>query len=155
MKENNRYREKMLANPTYWVEGINGLLYDAIVNYMEKNQMKRKDLARHLNISTGRISQILNDGDINFSLEKIIEIAIKVDKFPNFSFEDKEAYFEKERFLAHATSIFMSYNRNEVSLNFDEITVNSVEEVEPRVIALHHKVEMRETSFVVSNQLTY
>lgn len=96
MKTTRNFRAHILENPIYWVEGINGMLYDAIVRYMEKHQMKQKDLAKHLGISPGRVSQILNDGNINFSIEKIIEIAIKVDKIPNFVFEDKLTYLEGE-----------------------------------------------------------
>ena len=99
MKTTRNFREQILENPVYWVEGINGMLYDAIVTYMEKHQMKQKDLAKHLSISPGRVSQILNDGNINFSLEKIIEIAMKVDKIPNFLFEDKSTYLQSERHL--------------------------------------------------------
>ncbi|MEN9743266.1 MAG: hypothetical protein RLZZ65_1071 [Bacteroidota bacterium] len=94
MKTTKSFREKVLNNPIYWVEGINGMLYDAIVTYMENHQMKQKDLARHLSISPGRVSQILNEGNINFSLEKLIEIALKVDKYPNFIFEDKSSFRE-------------------------------------------------------------
>ena len=96
MKTTQNFRAQILENPMYWVEGINGMLYDAIVRYMEKHQMKQKDLAKHLGISPGRVSQILNDGNINFSIEKIIEIAIKVDKIPNFVFEDKSTFLERE-----------------------------------------------------------
>ncbi|MFM6965114.1 MAG: transcriptional regulator [Sphingomonadales bacterium] len=96
MKTTRNFRAQILENPIYWVEGINGMLFDAIVDYMEKHQMKQKDLAKHLGISPGRVSQILNDGNINFSIEKIIEIAIKVDKIPNFIFEDKSTFLERE-----------------------------------------------------------
>ena len=96
MKTTRNFRAQILENPIYWVEGINGMLYDAIVRYMEKHQMKQKDLAKHLGISPGRVSQILNDGNINFSIEKIIEIAIKVDKISNFIFEDKSTFLEGE-----------------------------------------------------------
>lgn len=36
MKTTRNFREQILENPVYWVEGINGMLYDAIVTYMEK-----------------------------------------------------------------------------------------------------------------------
>lgn len=94
MKEKEN-RAKILSQPSYWVEGVNAYLYDAIVSYMEKNNLKQKDLAEHLGISKGRVSQILNDGEINFSLEKIIQIALKVDKIPDFRFVDKIDYKEK------------------------------------------------------------
>ncbi len=121
MKANNQFREKMLNHPKYWVEGINALLYDAIVTYMKIHNMKRKDLAVHLDISPGRVSQILNDGEINFSMEKIIEIALKVDKFPTFAFEDKEVFLERERKVSDRKKIFLSHDKNEISLESDPI----------------------------------
>lgn len=82
-------RENILNDPGYWVEEINGQLYDAIVRFMEDNNMTRSDLAKHLNLSKGRISQILNDGEINFSLEKIVSLLLKVDRYPIIRFEKK------------------------------------------------------------------
>jgi transcriptional regulator with XRE-family HTH domain len=63
---------------------------------MEVHNMKRKDLAKYLGISKGRMSQIINDGDINFSLEKIIQIALKIGKIPSFKFQDKKEFLEHE-----------------------------------------------------------
>ena len=96
MKNKTDLQEKILNQPSYWVEGINGILYDAILTYMEENNLNQTKLAEHLGISKGRVSQILNEGDINFSLEKIIEIALKIGKFPVFNFEDKEEYMNKK-----------------------------------------------------------
>jgi len=97
MTNNSSNREQILNQPAYWVENINAFLYDAIVGYMEDNNLNQKQLAKHLDLSTGRVSQILNDGEINYSIEKIVEIALKVGKFPNFKFENKEAYLAKEK----------------------------------------------------------
>ena len=82
MKPANNIRETILSQPSYWVEGVNGSLYNAVLSYMEANNLNRTQLASHLGISKGRVSQILNDGEINFSLQKIIEIALKVGKIP-------------------------------------------------------------------------
>ena len=94
--KNNRddIREKILNQSSYWVEGINSFLYTAIIEYMETNDMNRTKLADYLGISKGRVSQILNDGEINFRIEKVIQIALKVNKFPVFAFQDKDEYLE-------------------------------------------------------------
>ena len=139
MKANNQLREKMLNHPTYWVEGINGLLYDAIVSYMKKHNMKRKDLAKHLDISAGRVSQILNDGEINFSIEKIIEIAIKVDKFPTFVFEDKESFLERERKMSEVKRIFLTYDKNEIS-HHDESSETKIIPLSPNNVSENYTV---------------
>jgi len=134
MNTNNNIREKILNQPSYWVEGINGFLYDSIVNYMENNNLNRTKLAEHLGISKGRVSQILNDGEINFSLEKIIEIALKVDKFPVFEFKNKQEYLNKEIKISNANKIFLNYNNNEFSsicvkdANTKVIPLNSISE---------------------------
>lgn len=89
-------RDKIISQPGYWVEQINGILYDAIMDYMETHNMKRKDLAKHLGISKGRVSQIINDGEINFRLEKIIEISLKLGMIPHFGLEEKCKFLAKE-----------------------------------------------------------
>jgi len=96
MNSESDLREKIISQPSYWVEQINGELYDSIMSYMEVHNMKRKDLAKYLGISKGRMSQIINDGDINFSLEKIIQIALKIGKIPSFRFQDKKEFLEHE-----------------------------------------------------------
>ena len=90
-------RDKIISQPGYWVEQINGVLYDAIIDFMETHNMKRKDLAKHLGISKGRVSQIINDGEINFRLEKIIEISLKLGMVPHFELENKNDFLEKEQ----------------------------------------------------------
>lgn len=90
-------RDKIISQPGYWVEQINGVLYDAIIDFMETHSMKRKDLAKHLGISKGRVSQIINDGEINFRLEKIIEISLKLGMVPHFELENKNDFLEKEQ----------------------------------------------------------
>ena len=96
MNRESNMREKIISQPSYWVEQINGELYDSIMIYMEVNKMKQKDLAKYLGISTGRMSQIINEGDINFSLEKIIQIALKIGKIPSFRFQDKKEFLKQE-----------------------------------------------------------
>ncbi len=81
-------RLRMLKRPGYWVEEMNGQLYSAIVSYMGEKGLNQSELAKHLNISKGRVSQILNNGGINYSMEKLVEIAIKVGKFPRFELHD-------------------------------------------------------------------
>ncbi len=95
MKSRERIREKILNQPSYWVEGINSFLYNAILEYMETHDINRTQLAEHLGISKGRVSQILNNGETNFSIEKIIQIALKVDKFPLFELKDKKEYLKE------------------------------------------------------------
>ena len=89
-------REQVISEPGYWVEELNGKIYDAIVRYMEARNFKQKDMAKHLKISTGRMSQILNTGDINFSYSKIVSILLKLDLIPHFELESKSELLKSE-----------------------------------------------------------
>jgi transcriptional regulator with XRE-family HTH domain len=110
MKRNDNIKEKILNEPSYWIEGINGFLYDAIVSYMKENGLNRTQLAEYLGISKGRVSQILNDGDINFSIAKIIEIALKVGKYPIFELQDKEEYLNHSSKNENVVNMVMDYD---------------------------------------------
>lgn len=111
----NNKRELILDQPAYWLEGINGFLFEAVQSYMEKNDLNRTKLAEHLGISKGRVSQILNDGEMNFSLAKIIELALKVDKFPVFELMDKQEYLQSESTKGKVKKMEISYNSNKYS----------------------------------------
>ena len=113
MKTNKNFKEKILNQSSYWVEGINGFLYEVILDYMETNNLNRTKLAEHLGITKGRVSQILNDGEINFSIEKVIQIALKVGVFPDFKFIEKSKYLENIR--SQENSISINYNHEEVT----------------------------------------
>lgn len=140
MKNNNNFRERILAQPSYWIEGINGMLYEAILSYKETNNMKQKDLATHLGISTGRVSQILNNGNINFSLDKIIQIALKVDMIPDFKFERKTDFIKKQNVSSGIKALPVYFNANEIS------TLDSLSEKKGKEISLYayNKAEYEE-----------
>ncbi|AFM02622.1 Helix-turn-helix protein [Bernardetia litoralis DSM 6794] len=97
MKKKTGVSVKLLNEPSYWVEEINGMLYDAILDYMEKNKLNRTQLAVYLEISKKELSQLLTDGDNNFSVEKILEISLALGKFPVFSLEDKKEYLREKK----------------------------------------------------------
>ncbi|HBH24099.1 MAG TPA: DNA-binding protein [Cytophagales bacterium] len=123
-------RKQILDNTGYWVEKVNLDLYDAIIRFMEANKMKRKDLAEHLGISKGRVSQILNDGEINFSMEKIIDIALKLGKYPSFEFVDKDAFLRNELRVKDVQPQVLQLNINqldciEVEKSGSEISTSS------------------------------
>jgi predicted XRE-type DNA-binding protein len=132
-------RKQILDNTGYWVEKVNLDLYDAIIRFMEANKMKRKDLAEHLGISKGRVSQILNDGEINFSMEKIIDIALKLGKYPSFEFVDKDAFLRNELRVKDVQPQVLQLNINQ----FDCIEVEK------------SGSEISTSSKMVSHQLTF
>lgn len=117
--------EKILNQPSYWLESVNGLLYNALMEFKSKRNFNNTELAKHLNISKGRLSQILNDGEVNFSLEKIFEILIKIDYYPVFEIQSKDNFI-----INHTVSdktIVLNYHEKGIVKNafesgaFDEV----------------------------------
>lgn len=106
--------EKILAEPSYWIEGVNGDLYNAIIEYMEENNLTKTETAKVLGISKGRLSQILNCGNSNFTIKKLIEISIKVGKYPVFELNDKKSYISQLN--KNKGVVLKIYHLNEYSL---------------------------------------
>jgi len=89
-------RERILNSPSYWVEKVNLSLYHAIIKFMESENLNQKELADYLEISPSRVSQILNSGEVNYSLDKIASISIKLGFYPDFRFVEKNEFLVKE-----------------------------------------------------------
>jgi plasmid maintenance system antidote protein VapI len=138
MKNRVHIQEKILNQPSYWVEGINSFLYTAIIEYMEKHNINKTELATHLGISKGRVSQILNDGEINFSIEKIVQIALKVDKFPLFELKDKRDYINNLQAVKRNFQVISNYERD----HFSEVTTTPT--TKSRIIPLYSTTEFKQ-----------
>lgn len=110
MKNRKSKLENILNEPSYWIENVNGILYDSILNFMEENNMNRSQLASHLELSKGRISQILNDGEINFSMKKVVEISLKIGTYPQFTLINKDQYLDKNIVIKSSTTLKNSFS---------------------------------------------
>jgi len=132
MKTNNENLQKILNQPSYWIESINGFLYEAILNYMETNNLNRTELSQHLGISKGRVSQILNDGEINFSIEKLIEISLKIGKYPVFEFKKIDDYITEQKETKNIKKISIDFSRN----NYTKVNTQK-ENKGTKIISLH------------------
>jgi hypothetical protein len=63
MKNKTVIQEKILNQPSYWIERINAILYNAILNYMETNNLNRNELEEHLEVSREELSCRLLETD--------------------------------------------------------------------------------------------
>lgn len=144
MKQTDNIKEKILNEPSFWIEGINGFLYDAIVSYMKENDLNQTQLAEYLGISKGRVSQILNDGEINFSIAKIIEIALKIGKYPVFKLEDKKEYLNHSQKDENVVNMVMDYDTESF---VDQETQEEVAAGEAPVVFINN--------YSIENQLAY
>ena len=90
-------REELLKNEGYWTEKIQNNIYNDLITYFEESNISRKELAKKLGVSKGRVSQILNGKDLNFKISSLVKIGLAMDKVPNFNFQNINKYIEWER----------------------------------------------------------
>lgn len=88
-------REDLLKSPTYWLTKIQIEVFTLLNNYMEENNLTQKQVAEKLNVSPSYVSQILN-GNFNFTISKLIELALLVGKAPVLQFESVENLLKTE-----------------------------------------------------------
>ena len=79
-------RKEILSSPEYWMAKAQMDLYDRADVFMETNGMNRAQLAKHLGVSKGYVSQLLN-GDYDHKLSKFIELSIAFGFIPKIEFE--------------------------------------------------------------------
>jgi len=78
-------KNEIIKSPDYWLTKIQNELYRQLTGYMKKNNFNQNDMAKRLNVSKGYINQVLN-GNFNFTLKKLIELSLAMDKIPFVSF---------------------------------------------------------------------
>ncbi len=76
---------EIIKSPDYWLTKIQNELYRELSRYMVKNNLNQNDLAKKLKVSRGYVNQVLN-GNFNFTLKKLIELSLAIDKIPSVSF---------------------------------------------------------------------
>lgn len=74
--------EERIQSPYYWVGKIQLQLFRAINDYLEENDMTRKEFAEQLGVSKGYVSQILN-GNFDHKLSKMIELMLAIGMVPS------------------------------------------------------------------------
>lgn len=85
--------EELAQTEEYWLTNIQCDLYARVEEYREANKWNRSQLAKHLGVSKGYVSQILN-GDFDHKLSSLIKLALAVGVVPNLKFQPVEEYIE-------------------------------------------------------------
>jgi len=80
-------RELLLQSPEFWIENIRTELFNMVQEYLDENEMSRKQLADKLGVSKGYISQVLN-GESDHRLSKIVSLATALGKAPYLYLKD-------------------------------------------------------------------
>jgi transcriptional regulator with XRE-family HTH domain len=84
-------RKELLSSKEYWLSKIQIELFNQVSDYLEKNNMKRSELAKKLGVTKGYISQVLN-GDSDHRISKVIELSLAIGLIPEIRFKNLEEY---------------------------------------------------------------
>lgn len=90
-------REDVLKSPEYWTAMIQIALYNSAERYMEESGKNRTQLAEHLGVSKGYVTQLLS-GEYDHRLSKMVELALAFGCVPYVDFIPVEKIIEKESF---------------------------------------------------------
>jgi transcriptional regulator with XRE-family HTH domain len=89
-------KKELLSTPNYLLTKYQNEIFRQLVNYMESNNLSQKDIAEKLGVSGSYISQVLN-GNFNFTLKKLIELGLMIDKIPNLEFVTIDEFWISEK----------------------------------------------------------
>ena len=89
-------REELLQTEEYWFETLQNEIYRMVAEYMEKEKINQTQFAEKLGVSKGYISQIMN-GNFNYTLKKLIELSLAVNKAPAFEFKGMDQFIQDDK----------------------------------------------------------
>ncbi len=88
-------RKEILNSPEYWIAKIQMDLYNCAEEFMETNDLNRRQLAEHLGVSKGYVSQLLN-GDYDHKLSKLVELSLAFGFVPKIDFQPIEEVISED-----------------------------------------------------------
>lgn len=78
-------RKEILRSPSYWAAKIQLSLYEKALGFMEARGFNRSQLASHLGVSRGYVTQLLA-GDYDHRLSKFVELSLAFGYIPKIDF---------------------------------------------------------------------
>lgn len=108
-------RKDLLNSPAYWLTKMQIEVFNLLNTYMEENHLTQKQVAERLKVSPSYVSQILN-GNLNFTISKLVELALLVGKAPVILFEPVEEIL-KEQETTQLKSKHTSKSANSMASN--------------------------------------
>lgn len=89
-------RSELYKTREYWIERIQNDVFRALHTFKYENNLNSNTaLAEKLGVTKGYVSQIMN-GNFNFSISKLVDLALTIGVAPNLEFADIEDFMIKE-----------------------------------------------------------
>lgn len=88
-------RSELLQTKEYWITSLQIAIYNCAMQFMAEHAMNRTQLAKHLGVTKGYVTQLLN-GDFDHRISKLIELALAFGFAPEFHFTELQEYVLKD-----------------------------------------------------------
>lgn len=128
-------KKNLLKHPNYLLSKYQIEIFRQLETYRQQNDLTQRDLAAKLNVSTSYVNQILK-GKFNFTLKKLIELAIAIGKVPSIEFLTVEDFWTKNEVKKQNTIIAQLTQESQILIKVQYFT----------------NAEMSSTSGVSSNE---
>ena len=89
-------REELVNRPQFWLETIQNEVFRQVAEYLKDNNMTQNQFAEQLGVSKGYVSQVMK-GEFNYTLKKLIELSLAVDKAPVIVFKPLNEVIQNEK----------------------------------------------------------
>ncbi len=89
-------REELLKTEEFWFESLQNEIYRMVSEYIREEGITQTQFAEKLGVSKGYISQIMN-GNFNYTLKKLIELSLAVNKAPGFEFKNLNSFIKEDQ----------------------------------------------------------
>ena len=86
-------KKNLYKTKEYWIKEIQNEIYSQVVNYMASYDLNQNELAEKWGVSKRYVSEILN-GNCNFSLKKLVELSLALEKAPLIEYVEMNRYYE-------------------------------------------------------------
>lgn len=88
-------RKELLQTKEYWVTSLQIAIYNCAMKYMADHAMNRTQLAQHLGVTKGYVTQLLN-GEYDHRISKLVELALAFGYVPEFNFKAIAEYVAQD-----------------------------------------------------------
>jgi transcriptional regulator with XRE-family HTH domain len=95
--------EELLSSKGYWLAELQIQLFNELKNYMETHNLNRTQLAEHLGVTKGYVTQVLN-GDFDHRLSKLIELSLAIGKVPVLQFKNLDQVIREDKMKQQVTA---------------------------------------------------
>lgn len=140
---------ELLNTPNYLLTKYQNEIFRQLKSYMKLKNLNQKEVADQLGVSGSYINQVLN-GNFNFTLKKLIELGLMMDKIPSLKFVSFDEYWlsEKEAQVKNPT-ISIDVNLEIQVFHISSSSVTSI----PNTGNLFSKKLLKESKRIPMNEL--